>query len=119
MKKKQQETAFLIVFMAVLLYIAANSTTLGLPSSLGDDLISLFPGLLLSFISLKGYSDGRGPTKSLALFFFSIGLALLVGSANDLTLVTDDMLTGLTIAQLQTWIIVFGGIFTGVDYYRR
>ena len=112
--KKGNQTAFLILFLAALLYIAKNPTILGLPISLSSDLISLIPGLIVTFFSFKAYRDSK---NSLAVFMIGIGLALFLGELNDLSLITDELKNGLTIAQIQTWTVAIGGVLAGLDYF--
>ena len=116
---KRHDTVVLIVLLVTIIYVAKYPTNLGLPSSLTDDLIDIMPGLIVSFLSLKGYRDARGPAGSLAFFTFSIGMAFFVDAAYDIGLVTSSMLDGSTIAELQTWIIILGGVLSGIDYFRR
>lgn len=116
---RRNEIGFLIVFVAVLFYVFANPTGLGLPASLSDDLFGILPGLLVTFFSIKGYKDSRGEASSIALVGLGIGLALFAGTAYDLGLVSSVMLSGLSVAQLQTWVIVFSVILAGIDYYRH
>lgn len=118
MKHKPNEIIFLIVFVAFIWYIAVNPVGLGLPAGIGESIIGVTPGLLVSFLCLKGYRDAGAGVGSIALVGVGVGLALFVGSAYDQGMVTASMLDSMTVAELQTWLIVISALLAGIDYYR-
>jgi len=110
----------MFVFMIVALMIF--DTQLGLPADIEMDFIQLFPGLLGIVIGLGLTTYTRGLFALPALFLVGVAFAHLSSTMWDMGLINTLMLTGLTIGELQIWIIIIstllGGIITALTWRR-
>ena len=117
-KKAWYNQWYMLVFLIMIVFflaIASFPEAIGLDPSIGITLTRMFPTLFLTCIGIYMVSTtdkvGRfGGTISLGL-----GLCLFLDEANTNSLISADMLGGLTLIGLQTWVmafsIMFGAIF--------
>jgi len=104
-----------IALIAVVAFIVIEiyNVELDMPTGMGQTLIALFPGIVVVLMGIYGHKHSRsGIGHGASLIGVGIGLAYFIGSADTQGLVTAEMLSGLTVAQLQTWVValsVFGG----------
>ena len=114
---RKNDIVFIIVLVTVLFYIALYPAELGLPATISDNMIDIIPGLIVSIMGFKGYRDSRGINRSLSLILIGVGLSLFAGVANTMGLITVEMFNGLTIMQLQTWVIIISTLIAAAHYF--
>ena len=85
-------------------------------SGAGSTLVTLFPGIFVSLICLYVIADSKGVMLVPAIMGLGMSLCYLLGEANTLGLVTASMLSGLTVSQLQIWVMAMSALLGGVLY---
>lgn len=116
---RKNDIVFIIVLLTVLIYIALYPAELGLPATISDNMIDIIPGIIVALMGFKGYHDSRGINRSLSLILLGVGLALFTGTINTMGLITVEMFNGLTIMQLQTWIIILSTLAAAAHYFTK
>lgn len=117
MKKHQMKyvlTGGLILAAYGILVI--NPGVLGLPAASAQAMYGLFPSIFVIIVSIYGFSDSRGLGRVGSMIGLGFGLCFFIGAANTAGLVTAEMLSGLSIYQLQLWIMILSTIGGGVAY---
>ena len=109
-------TAIPVTCLVIFAYIAANPTTVGMTAGDGNLLVELFPSLFLILVSVYLLAKSRGTGKFGGVVGFGLGLVFFLGNANDQGLVTAELLQGLTINQLQIWVMCLSVIIGGIVY---
>jgi len=111
--------SLVIVFLAMF-YFAED---LGFDTDIETDFLLLLPGLAGFVIGMTLFAITKGMFAFPALMVVGLGLAHLFGTLDTMGMITAQMKTGLTIAQIQLWIIVIfslvGGIANAVAYKSR
>ena len=108
---------FVAITILVLFYFLNSSyaSGLGFDSSIATNLGAVFPGLFITILSLIAISRG----SALAIGGFGaagIGFAILLGELYTVGTIDDTILSGATLAQVQTLTIVIGIVMGGVSY---
>jgi hypothetical protein len=91
------------------------SGALGLDPSIGADLATIFPGLLITIIGLVSATRG-GPLAVGGFSAAGIGLAVLFGEMYVAGIIDDTLLGGASLIQLQTLTIIVAALMGGVAY---
>lgn len=111
-------TGAIILFAYIFLVMYPDVA--GLPADSADTMITLFPGLFIIIIAIYAFSDSRGVGRVACMIGIGLGLCYFIDSANTAGLVTIEMLSGLTVGQLQIWIMGLSTILGGISYaYSR
>ena len=108
--------AITVLIIGVFYFIVLNPGTINMSSGAGSTLITLFPCIFVSLICLYVIADSRGVFLAPAIMGLGMSLCYLVGEANTLGLVTASMLSGLSVSQLQIWIMAMSALLGGVLY---
>ena len=123
MANRRETLAILAVFAALMILIIfftqGFGTGLGLPTTLGDDLITLLPGLVLTVFCVFAAATQKGPLSAGACAVLGVGLSILLSELYTMGVVTDAMLNTATLAQYQLILVVVGFIFGVVKYAVR
>jgi len=109
-------TGAIILFAYIFLVMYPD--VIGVPADSADTMITLFPGLLVVIVSIYGFSESRGIGRVASMIGLGFGLCYFIDTANTLGLITAEMLSGLTVGQLQIWIMAISTILGGVAYSR-
>jgi len=109
-------TAIPVTCLVIFAYIAANPTTVGMTAGDGNLLVELFPSLFLILVSVYLLAKSRGTGKFGGVVGFGLGLIFFLDTANTEGLVTAELLQGLTINQLQIWVMCLSVIIGGIVY---
>ena len=108
-----------VLFLAIIFFMLNYAPSLGFSPTSGTDLITILPGIAIFAIGILIIATVRN-----YLFFFpaitvmGIGFSFLMGELYDLGIVTPIMLEGLSLSQLQLWIVIIsalvGACVTGI-----
>ena len=109
-----QIVAIAVLFVVMVMFLMVSKDTLRLPPTIDEDFIRLLPGIVVVVLGLYLTATTRNYFSIASMFAVGIALAFLVGEMDDLGMVTVDMLNGLTVDQLQLWIVVVSTILGGV-----
>ncbi len=111
--------SLIVVFLAMFYF----GEDLGFDADMDTDFLRLLPGLAAFVIGMTLFVITKGMFAFPALMVVGVGLAHLFGTLDVMGMITTEMKTGLTIAQMQLWIIVIfslvGGIANAVAYRSR
>jgi hypothetical protein len=110
---------FMVILVIYFFFQMGYATPLGLDASIDDSLIAVFPGLFVTIIGLVAITRLNTPLIIGAFGAVGIGLAVLMNEMYDAAIVTDIMLGGTTIAQIQTLVIILSLLMGGVAYNSR
>jgi len=121
MGRKDRPIVMIAVFMAlivlILFFAGGYATTLGLSVTISEDLIAVFPGLFIFIIGIASISQTMGNPLVVGGFgTIGIGLAFLIQEMYDAAIISDVMLAGATIAQLEILVIIVSIMMGGVAY---
>jgi len=102
------------------MFIVMNPSTVNMSSGAGSTLMTLLPGIFISLICLYTIAETGGFYTVPAIMGLGMSLCYLLGEANTLGLVVDAMLGGLTVSQLQIWVMLMATLLGGTLYaYQR
>ena len=108
--------AVTVLIIVVFYFIVLNPGVINMSSGAGSTLMTLLPGIFISLICLYTIAETGGFYTVPAIMGLGMSLCYLLGEANTLGLVVDAMLGGLTISQLQIWIMAMSALLGGVLY---
>ena len=121
MKKHQMKyvlTGAIILFAYIFLVMYPDAA--GLPADSADTLITLFPGVFVVIVSIYALQESKGMGRIPCMIGIGLGLCYFINSADTLGLVSAELLSGLTVGELQIWIMGLSTIFGGIAYaYSR
>jgi len=106
--------ATIVLIIVVFMFIVLNPGTVNMSAGAGSTLMSLLPGIFVSLLCLYVIAETGGYATVPAMMGLGMGLCFLVGEADTLGLVVDSMLGGLTVSQLQIWIMGMSALLGGV-----
>jgi len=89
---------------------------IGLSSATGSILFNLLPGFIIIIACVFTISEVKGVGKLGGSLGMGISLCYLIERLDFLGLITPEMLSGLTISQIQIWIIIIATII-GIILY--
>lgn len=108
-----------VVFIAMF-YFAED---LGFDADMDTDFLLLLPGLAAFVIGIALLTVTKGTFAFPAMMVIGLGLAYLFGTLDTMDMLTTELKAGLTIEQIQLWIIVIfslvGGIVNAVSLRSR
>ena len=111
--------SLIVVFLA-LFYLGEG---LGFDSNLDTDFMQVIPGLAIFVIGIAILFISKGILSFPCLMFIGVGVAYTFGTLDTMGMITTQMKSGLTIDQIQLWIIVIfgflGGILNAIVLYQR
>ena len=108
--------AVTVLIIVVFFFIVTNPGIINMSSGAGSTLMTLLPGIFISLICLYTIAETGGFYTVPAVMGLGMSLCYLLGEANTLGLVVDAMLGGMTVSQLQIWIMVMSALLGGVLY---
>ena len=112
--------AVTVLIIVVFMFIVMNPGTVNMSAGAGSTLMTLLPGIFISLICLYTIAETGGFYTVPAIMGLGMSLCYLLGEANTLGLVVDAMLGGLTISQLQIWVLLMATLLGGCLYaYQR
>jgi len=112
--------AVTIFVIMIFWYISQNPNVINMSSGAGLTLLTLFPALFVGFISLLGISQSKGYFSVPSVMVLGMSLCFFIGEADSLGLVSNSMLGGLTISQVQIWVMAMATLLGGCLYaYQR
>lgn len=114
MKTYLKIVSAIIMIVVLILTLVYGKDMLGFSSDVDTTITSLLPGIFIVSTSFIFLSVIRGIFYFPAMGALGVGFAVLLGEMNDLSLISSDMLSGLTIGQVQVWCIVLGLVFGGI-----
>ena len=100
----------IIIFLA----ITAYPTVIQLDTSIGITLTKLFPTLFLVCIGIYFLATSDRTGKFGSMICLGLGLCLFLDQVEVLGLISTEMLSGLTILQIQTWTMALSVIFGAI-----
>lgn len=105
--------------LTLAIFLTHYSSELSFDSDAGEDFITLLPGIVVTIIGFLVVSQLGGVWGLPGLGATGLGLAYLAEQLYDLGYISTQMLTGLTIGEVQLMIIVIscltGGIVTATS----
>ena len=104
------------IIISIFFFIYLYYPSLNIDATVAQTLFTLLPGFIVTAICIYITAEARGGGRLGGCLGVGIGLCYLLFSLNAEGLVTAEMLSGLTIPQLQTWVMVISTI-TGVIMY--
>ena len=105
MKIDYKIVAVLMILVVMAMFFMYGGEYIGLGSDSAEKFINSIPGLLV--VGIGAYSiPKRGIFTTAGFCGLGIGFALLVGAMYDSSLVSDQMLTGLTLLEEQMLIVI-------------
>jgi len=108
--------AITVLIIVVFMFIVMNPGTVNMSAGAGSTLMTLLPGIFISLICLYTIAETGGFYTVPAIMGLGMSLCYLLGEANTLGLVVDAMLGGLTISQLQIWVMLMATLLGGTLY---
>ena len=112
--------AITVLIIVVFMFIVMNPSTVNMSSGAGSTLMTLLPGIFISLICLYTIAETGGFYTVPAIMGLGMSLCYLLGEANTLGLVVDAMPGGLTVSQLQIWVMLMATLLGGTLYaYQR
>jgi len=105
-----------IIIITMLFFIYRYHTYVDIDSTVVNTLFTLLPRFLIVvaciYVTVEGGDIGRlGGSLGVG-----IGLCFLLNTANSEGLITSEMLSGLTIPQLQIWTMIIATIMGSIIY---
>jgi hypothetical protein len=105
--------------LVVFLYVFNTMSFPMISSSLGGYFTALMPGLLFTLFGAVTMFEAKNSPGVMGCFaVMGVGLAIMIGSANTVGLVTNAMLAPATLEQFQAVIIIFALFLGGIVYAK-
>jgi len=104
------------IITVILFFIYRYHTYVNIDSTVGGVLFSLLPGFIVVAVCVYVTAESRGVSKLGGTLGMGVGLCYLLYSADVEGLITTRMLSGLTIPQLQIWIMIIATITGSIIY---
>jgi len=112
--------AVTILVIMIFWYISQNPNVINMSSGAGLTLLTLFPAMFVGFISLMGISQSKGYFAVPSVMVLGMSLCFFIGEADSIGLVPNSMLGGLTISQVQIWVMAMSVLLGGALYtYKK
>jgi len=105
--------------IVVFITIVKFPNIIGLDTNVGMILTNMWPGLFLSCIAIYMYFKADKNGKFGGLMFMGLCFCILLGQANTQGLLTTEILHGLTVIQLQAWVLGVSIIAGAFSYSKR
>jgi len=106
-----------VIVLAVFWFLRENPGILSWSPADAQVLVDLLPSLLVIGFSIYLLTLGQRPVQMGGCIVLGIGLSALLGAADVQGLITVEMLSGLTVSQLQIWTVAVATVF-GFLLYR-
>lgn len=103
-----------IILMFFFIYRYGGGVNLNI--DIGSKLFNLFPGLIIVIACMFITTRTRGVGTLGGTLGMGIGFCYLIERANNIGLVTVEMLSGLTIFQIQIWTMIIATIIGAIIY---
>ena len=104
------------VIIVMLFFIYRYHAYVDIDPTVGGTLLRLLPGFIVIAVCVYVIAETSGVGKTGASIGLGIGLCYLVNAANVEGLITAEMLSGLTIPQVQIWIMIISTIMGAIIY---
>ncbi len=104
------------IIIALFFFIYRYYATVGIDPTVGTALFTLLPGFIIIAIAIYTTAETRGGGKLGGSIGVGIGLCYLFNAVDGLGLITAEMLSGLTVPQLQIWTMIISTIFGFILY---
>lgn len=104
------------IIIAVFFFILRYPGTVNIDPATAQTLFNLLPAFIIIAISIYVTAETRGGGRLGGCLGFGIGLCYLIHAADLEGLITVEMLSGLTVPQLQTWTMISATIFGFILY---
>ena len=117
--KLRFDEMYMWVFLGVIVFciaIVTYPTAMGLDAQVGLTLTNLLAPLLLTCIAVYMLAQTHRVGKFGGMIFLGVAVAVFIGGANTESLLTTELLNGLTLIQLQTWIVAISTIFGAIAF---
>ena len=99
-----------LMMIVFFLAIARYPDAMHINSSVGMTLVTIFPGLFLVSISIYLFSQSNRQGAFGGMMFIGMAMAVFIGLADTNGLIAVEMIAGLTIQQVQIWVMAFSVI---------
>jgi len=115
MKKADLKIVMMVIsFVVIIIFLMSYGDRIGLEADVELDFLQLFPGLFAILVGFGIVARTRGTFAFPGLFAVGLGFAYTFEVMYDMGLITTIMLSGLTIGELQLWVIVIATIMGGI-----
>lgn len=101
---------------AILFFIYRYHNYVNIDPTVGGTLFTLLPGFIVVAICVYVTAESGGVSKLGGSLGMGVGLCYLLNAANGEGLITARMLSGLTIPQLQIWIMIIATVMGSIIY---
>ena len=99
-----------VVFLALFYF----GDQLGFATNIETEFVQVLPGLFIFIVGMLIVATVKGVFTLPGMMIVGVGVAYLFGTLDTMGYITSQMLTGLTIAQLQLWIIIISTLFGAI-----
>ena len=107
----------IVITLAVIWFLRENPAIINWTPADAQTLVDLLPGLLIIGFSIYLLTINQRPVRMGGCIVLGVGLAAFLGAADLQGIITAEMLSGLTVPQLQLWTVIVSTIF-GFLLYR-
>ena len=104
------------IIIIVFFFILKYHGMVNLDSTVANTLFSLLPGFIIIAICVYVTAEGRGVSMLGGSMGTGIGLCYLLYAVDAEGLITKEMLSGLTIPQIQIWTMIIATIVGTIMY---
>lgn len=118
-RRYDKETKYVLtggLLLAIYALLVVNPGLVGMDAASAETMYTLFPSLYAILVCIYAYFD----TSRLGRFACMVGLGfsfcLFLNTANGEGLITAELLSGLTVGQLQIWTVVVSTVVGGIGY---
>lgn len=119
-KYEYAPVAVMVLIIMIFWFISKYPHVINMDAGAGALLISLFPAIFVGLISIYTLAETGSYGRVPGMMGIGMSLCFLIGELDTHGLVTAQMLSGLTISQVQIWVMVISTLLGGVLYaYQR
>ena len=119
-KRYDKETKYVLtggVLLAIYALLVVDPGLIGVTAADAGTMYTLFPSLFVIIVCIYAYFDTGRLGRFACMVGLGFGLCYFIDTANAEALITNEMLSGLTVGQLQIWSIILTTFAGAVGYH--
>lgn len=119
MGRRKRHTDIIATFgiiVGILFFIYKYYSIVNIDFSVATTLFALLPGFLIVASGIYVVAESNGVGRLGGMMCFGIGFCYLLYAANTQGIITPEMLTGLTIPQIQIWVMIISTLVGSMIY---
>ena len=104
------------IMISLFFFIYNYYPTFNIDATVGQSLFTLLPGFIITTVCIYVTAGASGVGRLGGCIGLGIGLSYLLDAVDGLGLITVEMLSGLTVPQVQLWTMILATLMGAIMY---